>query len=71
MNQAEAILMGSHIWASIGTVVTALFLTFDIDRTDKGARSANIFRTLLIKVPAYNLRLDGTSPLHFQSKALE
>ena len=70
MNQAELILLVVKYWGGIGALVAALFLTFDIDRTDKGARSANIFRTLLIKVPAYNLRLDGTSPLHFQSKAL-
>ena len=63
--------MGSHIWASIGLVVAALHLTHNMDRTNEGARSAYIFQASLIKGPAYNLRLDSTSPRHFQSEVPE
>ena len=48
MNQAEAILMGLRIWASIGAIVAAIFLTIGMDRIDEDARGAYIFRPLLI-----------------------
>ena len=48
MNQAEAILMALRIWASIGAVVAAVFLTVGMDRIDEDARGAYVFRVLLI-----------------------
>jgi hypothetical protein len=48
MNQAEAILMGLRIWASIGAVVAAVFLAIGMDRIDEDARGAYAFRVLLI-----------------------
>ena len=48
MNQAEAILLGLRIWASIGAIVAAIFLTIGIDRIDEDARGAYVFRPLLI-----------------------
>ena len=48
MNQAEAILLGLRIWASIGAVIAAVFLTIGVDRIDEDARGAYIFRALLI-----------------------
>lgn len=48
MNEAEAILLVLRIWAYIGAVVAVAFLTFGIDRIDEDARSAYVFRPLLI-----------------------
>ncbi|MEP4249585.1 hypothetical protein [Tateyamaria sp.] len=48
MNQAEAILLGLRIWASIGAIIAAIFLTIGMDRIDEDAKGAYIFRVLLI-----------------------
>ncbi|WP_300035119.1 hypothetical protein [uncultured Roseobacter sp.] len=48
MNEAEAILMGLRVWAMIGAVVAAVFLTVGMDRIDEDAQGAYIFRPLLI-----------------------
>lgn len=48
MNEAEAILFGLKVWATIGALVALGFLIFGIDRIDEDARGAYIFRPLLV-----------------------
>ena len=48
MTQAEALLEVLRIWASVGAVVAAVFLTIGMDRIDEDARGAYVFRPLLI-----------------------
>ncbi|MEP4196232.1 MAG: hypothetical protein ABJL99_11435 [Aliishimia sp.] len=48
MNEAEAVLMFVRIWAMVGAVVAAVFLTIGMDRIDEDAQDAYVFRPLLI-----------------------
>ncbi len=48
MNEAEAIFLALRIWGWIGAGVALVFLTIGIDRIDEDARTAYVFRPLLV-----------------------
>ena len=48
MDQAEIIFLSVKIWAGIGAIIAAAFLTIGIDRIDEDAEGAYVFRLLLV-----------------------